>query len=55
VHLTPPEHWKPGATKLHITKDNDMNRFQRDLPLPPRALAILERWAPEAGLIFGPC
>lgn len=52
--LSVPEHWAPGSETLNITTDIDKEGFARELPLTPRALAILERCAPEkAGVIFG--
>jgi integrase len=51
--LSVPEHWEPGSKTLRISSDIDKEGFARELPLPAKALAILERCAPESGVIFG--
>lgn len=51
--LSVPEHWEPGSLVLNITSDIDKEGAARELPLTPRALAILERCAPKEGKIFG--
>lgn len=49
-----PEHWEPGSTVLRISDDIDKEDFGREVPLNPRAIAILERCAPEkGGIVFG--
>lgn len=51
--LSVPEHWAPRSTTLKITDEIDKEGFARELPLTKRAIAILKRCAPEAGVIFG--
>jgi integrase len=51
--LNVPVHWRPGHAFLNITEDIDKARFGRELPLTPRAVAVLERCAMAQGLIFG--
>jgi len=51
--LSVPEHWTRGSKTLNITADIDKEGFAREQPLSPRALAILKRCAPTAGVIFG--
>lgn len=51
--LSVPQNWQPGATELRITTDIDKEGFAREVPLTPRAIAILEQCAPEKGVIFG--
>lgn len=46
-------HWKPGQTYLTITPDIDKVGFSGRIALTKTAQAILERHAPESGLIFG--
>jgi integrase len=48
-----PEHWHRGKKTLKITKDIDKARFGREVALTPRAIEILERNAPEKGVVFG--
>ena len=50
--LRVPEHFAPGARTLKISAEIDKNRWARDLPLSPRALAVLVAIAPKGGLIF---
>ena len=52
--LEVPRHYTRGAAQLRLSKDIDKVRFARPVPLTARARAILDRHAPEAGLIFGP-
>lgn len=52
--LEVPRHYQRGAEHLRLTKEIDKVRFARPLPLTARARAILDRHAPEAGLVFGP-
>ncbi len=51
--LSVPEHWRPGMRELNITANIDKARFGRPLPLTPRAIEVLERCAPQSGLVFG--
>lgn len=51
--LSVPEHWRPGAKSLWIPENIDKEGFAREVPLTPRALAILKRCAPKEGVIFG--
>lgn len=51
--LSVPEHYRPGATHLHISKDIDKEGVERDLLLTKRAREVLEKYAPESGVIFG--
>ena len=51
--LSVPEHFEPGSDVLNIAADIDKNRFERQVNLSPRALAVLDAVAPESGLIFG--
>lgn len=51
--LSVPEHWQPGSKMVRITSDIDKEGFARELPLPERALEILDKCAPEEGVIFG--
>lgn len=51
--LSVPEHWQRGSTELRIVTDIDKEGFARDLPLTPRAIAILKHCAPKKGVIFG--
>lgn len=48
-----PHHWKRGQRVLNITEDIDKVSYAREVPLSARAVEILERCAPEFGLIFG--
>lgn len=51
------KHWSPGNTDLKISGDIDKNRYERSVPLTPRAVEILTSLAPEAdaeGRIFFP-
>jgi integrase len=48
-----PDHFRPGATDLTITRDIDKVRYKRQLPLTELALQALERSCPDIGLIFG--
>ena len=48
-----PDHFRPGATELTITRDIDKVRYKRRLPLTDRARESLERSCPDIGLIFG--
>lgn len=52
--LEAPLHFMRGATTLNITADIDKNRWARELPLSPRALAVLVDVCPVKGPIFGP-
>ncbi len=52
VSLRVPEHYTRGSSVLHITDPIDKARFGRDLPLTPKARAILAEVAPESGRIF---
>ena len=51
--LSVPEHWAPKSKVLVITDDIDKEGFAREVPLTKRAIAILKRCAPKAGVIFG--
>jgi integrase len=51
--LRVPEDYSPGQTSLKIRDDIDKARYGRELPLTERARAVLDRVAPEVGLIFG--
>lgn len=53
ARLSVPTHWSPGRATLTITDDADKSRYGREVPLSKVAAAILERVAPDAGLIFG--
>jgi Phage integrase family len=48
-----PDHFRPGATDLTITRDIDKVRYKRQLPLTELAVQALERSCPDIGLIFG--
>jgi integrase len=54
--LSTPEHWVRGAKTLNITADIDKEGVARQLPLSPRAIALLKQCAPrkgKSGVIFG--
>lgn len=51
--LSVPEHYEAKATSLRVTDEVDKARWGREIPLTPRARAILEAVAPAEGLIFG--
>lgn len=51
--LEVPRNWSPGRKSLRIEKSDDKAEYERELPLLPGALAILEKYAPKHGLIFG--
>lgn len=52
--ISVPEHWEPGSKVLRISDDIDKEDFGREVPLNARAIAILERCAPEkGGIVFG--
>lgn len=51
--LEAPRHYHRGAKELHITKDVDKVRYDRDLPLTLRCRRALDTWAREEGLLFG--
>lgn len=51
--LEVPRHWVPGSRDLTITDDIDKASFGRTVPLSDAAIAVLERHAPAAGLVFG--
>lgn len=52
--ISVPEHWEPGSKVLRISDNIDKEDFGREVPLNARAIAILERCAPErGGLVFG--
>jgi integrase len=42
------KHWRKGQTFLHITADIDKNRWERDVPLTPAAVAALASVEPKA-------
>lgn len=45
--------WSRGQTTVVLEDADDKALYGREVSLTPRALAILERIAPESGLIFG--
>lgn len=51
--LSVPRHWDRRSKVLRVTIDVDKNAWEREVPLSPRALAVLKRVAPKEGLIFG--
>lgn len=51
--LSVPQHYRKGATHIHITTDLDKGRWERRIPLSRAARAALDKVCPEAGLIFG--
>lgn len=52
--ISVPEHWEPGSKVLRISDEIDKEDFGREVPLNARAIAILERCAPEkGGVVFG--
>jgi len=53
ARMSVPEHWTRGSRTLRVTDAIDKARFGRKLKLTDAALAVLERHAPESGLIFG--
>lgn len=53
ARLEVPKHWKPGQRTLTITRDIDKVRYAREVPLSARAIAVLQKCAPERGLVFG--
>lgn len=53
ARLSVPTHWQPGWKHLHITWDIDKASYERDVPITPKAVAILKKHAPKEGLVFG--
>jgi site-specific recombinase XerD len=51
--LSVPEHYTKGARRLRIAAEIDKSRYEREVPLSPKARAALRAVAPETGLIFG--
>ncbi len=51
-NISVPEHWSKGREDLSIPKEVDKSRWGRTIPLSPRAREILEKYAPERGLVF---
>ncbi len=51
--LEVPRNWAPGRTSLTLDNDDDKAAYGRELHLPKGALAILNKYAPESGHIFG--
>lgn len=51
--ISVPDHWRPGSRILELTNEDDKARWGREVDLSDEAVAILERVAPERGLIFG--
>jgi integrase len=52
--LSVPEHYRKGERALRLLAAADKARYERELPLTPRAREALDRCAPDIGLIFGP-
>lgn len=53
ARLDVPRSWSRGRTSLELQDSDDKARYGRDVLLTARAVAVLERVAPERGLIFG--
>lgn len=51
--LSVPEHWRPGAPRLQLRDEDDKARWGRPVPLSARAIELLARHAPAAGVIWG--
>ncbi len=51
--LSVPENFRRGTAELVLTDEGDKARFGRTVPLSDVARNVLERFCPEAGLIFG--
>lgn len=51
--LEVPRNWRRAAKALKLDDADDKARYGRVLPLLPDAVALLERYAPERGHIFG--
>ncbi|MFO0683927.1 MAG: tyrosine-type recombinase/integrase [Sandaracinus sp.] len=51
--LRAPDDYRRGAFMLNIRAENDKTRFERALPLTPRARAVLDAVCPDEGPIFG--
>jgi len=54
ARLSVPEHYRPGEARLRISADIDKSRYQRDVPLTPRARQALDRCVSGPGFVFGP-
>ncbi len=51
--LRAPQHYRKGAKEVFLPREIDKARFERGLPITPKARAALDRWCPVEGLIFG--
>jgi integrase len=51
--ISVPEHYRRGESRLRLLAAADKARFEREVPLTPRAREALDRCAPDVGLIFG--
>lgn len=51
--LEVPRSWKRGKKTLSLDNEDDKAEYGREFPLPPAAVALLEKYAPESGHIFG--
>jgi integrase len=52
--LERPKHHRRGVAELRLTADIDKSRYERVLPLSPRAAEALDSAGPDKGLIFPP-
>lgn len=51
--LEVPRNWRKGQTALALDDVDDKAKYGRGLPLAPAAVALLEKYAPTKGPIFG--
>jgi integrase len=51
--LEVPRNWRNGQKSLTLADEDDKARYGRTLPILPEAVALLERYAPTRGHIFG--
>lgn len=51
--LEVPRNWRPGATAVTLDDADDKAEYGRQFPLTPAARALLEKYAPSSGHLFG--
>lgn len=51
--LEVPRNWRPGATALALDDADDKAEYGRQFPLTPAAVALLTKYAPKSGHVFG--
>ena len=51
--LEVPRNWRRGRTSLHLENADDKAQYGRDFPLTEASIAVLEKYAPASGHIFG--